>query len=346
MISRLLAVLLFCSPAVSVAAEGLPTDARLLFNHGAELATSGKFVEATDVLRQTAVVRDKTIAAKALALLGQIAVASAKQCVSENPTETPTEQRQTIFEHLKSAEQSFAESLALQPNEEIRQYLETIRAWRHNITNVWEEYDREQRRNSELQQRIRWLADWEEKLADKVRPIVEESNSPRKFQTEYETSREQKLLANELTKLQDIPVGDEDLREKWAYLPDIQKIADESAELLANHRSDGALPKQQQVLDYLRSLLKQEQNQQNQDQDQNEQEQEQQSQQQNQQQQPNDGSRENDEQKSATGQQQEDPMERVERLLRQAQRKEQAAEQRREQIKALLMQAEPVEKDW
>lgn len=353
MILRLFFVSLFFCFAASAAAEELPKNPRLLFNHGAELAASGKFADATDVLRQVAVVRDKTIAAKALSLLGQIAAATAKQCVSENPAETPSEQRQAIFDHLHSAEQFFAESLLLQPNEEERQYLETIRAWRHNMMNVWDEYDREQLRNSELQQRIRHLADWEEKLSETVRPMLEEPLSPRKFQAGYESGREQKKLATELAMLQDTAVSDEELKEKWTYLPEIQKIADEAAQLLASCRMEEALPKQQQVLDYLRSLLKQEQNQQDQqeqqnqeqnNQDQQEQEQKKQQQEENQQQQQN---QQPHQQEAGAAQQKEgDPKERAERLLIQVRRKEQAAEHQRELIKALLMQAEAVEKDW
>jgi len=144
--------LLCCSVAIA-------EEPRLLFNHGAELAASGQFDEATEVLRQAAVMQDKTVAARALSLLGQIAASSAREHIAEIPTETAPEQRQTIFEHLQSAERSFTESLSVQPNAEVRQYLETLRAWRHNMSNAWESYDREQLRNAELQERIRWLAD-------------------------------------------------------------------------------------------------------------------------------------------------------------------------------------------
>jgi len=190
---------------------------------------------------------------------------------------------------------------------------------------------------------------------EKVRPMLEEPNSPRKFQVEYETGREQKKLAEELTTLQNVPEIDEKLKDKWELLPEMQHIADEATELLAHHRTAEALPKQQQVLDYLRSLLKQEQNQQNQNQDQEqEQEQEQDNQEQqnreqshDQQSQQSDHQPQSSQQAVDTSQQRnEDPTERAERLLMQVRRKEQAAEQRREQIRALQMQADAVEKDW
>jgi hypothetical protein len=352
---RLLIISLVCGTVV--AEEQLPTDSRSLYNHGAELAATGNFDEAIEILRQVAVARERTVAAKALSLLGQIAVASAQQCLADNPRETPPEQRQTIFEHLQSAEQSFVESLSLEPNDEIRQFIETLRAWRHNMTNVWEEFDREQQRNAELQQRIKWLADWEEKLTEKTRPLLEEPNSPRKFQSEYESSREQQRLAEELTRLQEIPIEDEELQEKWESLPEIQKVASESAELLATHRSEEALPKQQQVLDYLRSLLKPEESQDQQNQEQNDQDQQDQEQPQDDESQSEEDSKENKEQESdknqpqeprqeGATQQEESPEEKAERQLMQVRRKEQAAKELREQIKALLMQMETVEKDW
>ena len=347
---RFCLIILLCCAAIAVAEDRLPTESRLLFNRGVELVASGKLDEATEILRRAAVVRDRTIAAKALSLLGQIAAASAKQSIAENPAETPPEQRKIIFAHIQSAEQSFVESLSLAPNDEIRQYLETLRTWRHNMTNVWEEYDRKQLRQAELQQRIRQLADWEAKLTEKVRPTLEAPNSPQKFQTEYETSREQRRLAEELAILQKEPVDDEELQEKWQRFPEIQKMADESAKLLEKHQTAEALPKQQQVLDYLRSLLKPEQNQDQQDQEQSEQEQ------QNQDQEPQ--PQENGEQESDRDQQQsapqegesdqreESPVEKAERQLMQVRRKEQAAKELREQLKTFLMQAEPVEKNW
>ena len=338
-------LILYCSAAAIA-------DDRLIFNRGAELVASGEFDEAVEVLRQVAVVRDRAVAARALSLLGQMATASAKKCVSENPMETPAEQRKTIFEHLKSAEQSFSESLSLQPNDEVQQFLETLRAWRHNMSNAWDEYDREQQRNAELQQRIRWLADWEEKLTEKAQQIAAESNSPRKFQHEYESGREQKLLAEELALLQEVPMHDEELKEKWELLPEITKLAEEAAERLTKHRTAEALPKQQEVLDYLRSLLKQEPNQDQQNQEQNEQEQQKQNQQPQSEDKPEDNGEQGEQQESGMNQQEgsmpkeETPEEKAERLLMQVRRKEQAAKEQREQLRALLMQAAPVEKDW
>ena len=343
-------VLLCCSAAIA-------EEPRTLFNHGAELAALGQFDEATEVLRQAAVVRDRAIAAQALSLLGQIAASSAREHIAENPAETLPEDRQAIFEHLQSAERSFAESLTLQSNEEIRKYLETLRAWRHNMTNVWEEYDREQRRNAELQERIRWLADWEEELTERVRPLLEEPNSPRQFQASFEAGREQRQLAEELTRLQDIPIYDEELAEQWARLPEIQNIANEAAELLTRHRTEEALPMQEQVLDYLRSLLPQEESpqeesppdQQSQDQEQNQDDQEQNGQEPEQNQQQQDGEQEsqnNESQTSESEQHVESPEERAERLLMQVRRKEQAAQEVRDQIRALLRQSEPVDRDW
>ena len=371
---RLFAIALLCCSTVTAA-----EDSRALFNRGAELAAQGKFDEATNELRQAAVVRERTIAAKALSLLGQIAVASSKQNVAENPTETLPEQRETIFKYLQSAEQDFAESLSLQPDEEVRQYLETLRAWRNNMTNAWEEFDREQQRNAELQQRIRWLADWEEKLFKKTEQMLEEPDSPRKFQTEYESSREQKQLAKELTFLQEVPMEDEELKEQWDRLPEIQKKADEAAELLTHHKAAEALPKLQQVLDYLRSLLKHEQNQEQQNQEQQNQDQQNQDQQDQNQQQPQSNDESNDhegsenkednenkgeqggeqnsemnepggtpssERQEGEAQKEESPEERAERLLMQVQRKEQAAKDLREQLRTLIRQVESVEKDW
>jgi hypothetical protein len=149
-------------------------------------------------------------------------------------------------------------------------------------------------------------------------------------------------------------MDDEELKEKWEHLPEIQKTADAAAEHLKKHRPAEALPKQQQVLDYLRSLLKQEQNQDQQNQEQNEQEQKQQNQEQQPQSkdEPENKEEQKENQESGMNPQEEptpkkeSPEEKAERLLMQVRRKEQAAKEQREQFRALLMQAAPVEKDW
>ncbi|MDR0328413.1 MAG: hypothetical protein LBI05_08975 [Planctomycetaceae bacterium] len=339
----MLLIFFVCFSAVAMA------DDRSLYNRGAELAASGNFDEAVEILRQVAVVRDRTIAAKALSLLGQIAAGSAKQCVAENPAETSPEQRKKVFDHIQSAEQNFSESLSLRSNTEVRRNLETLRAWRHNMANEWEEYDREQQRQKELQQQIQWLADWEEKLMGNVRPMLNEPESPRKAQSAYESAREQKKFVEELTRLEKMSINDDELKEQWEHLPEIQKTAAEATELLAKHRIEEALPKQQEVLDYLRSLLKQEQNQDSQNQEQNEQDQQnqenqEQSQEENEQQNEKNSSARN--QQDETTQPEESPEEKAERQLIQVRRKEQAAKELRELVRALMMQADPVGKDW
>jgi Ca-activated chloride channel family protein len=217
------------------------------------------------------------------------------------------------------------------------------------MANEWEEYDREQQRQNELQQQIQWLADWEEKLMENVRPMLNEPPSPLKAQSGYESAREQKKFVEELTRLEKIPVSDDELNEQWERLPEYQKMAAEATELLAKHRMEEALPKQQQVLDYLRSLLKQEQNQDSQNQEQNEQDQQnsenqEQSQEENEQQDNKNSSAMNQQDKAM--QPEESPEEKAERQLIQVRRKEQEAKERREQVRALLMQADPVAKDW
>ena len=355
-VTKLFVALLFCYSALALTGDELPTELRTLFNHGAELAATGELDKAAETLRLVAIGRDRTVAAKALSLLGQIAVNSAKQHVAEKPAETLPVQRLAIFEHLKSAEQSFTESLLLQPNDEVRRYLETLRTWRYNMANAWEKYDREQLRNAELQERIRHLADWEEKLTEKILPLLDEPNSPRKFQVGYEAGKEQQRLAEELEQLQEVHVDDAELAEQWVQLPKIQKIADESAKLLTSHRTEEALPKQQQVLDYLRSLLKQEESPPHQ-QDQENQEPNQEGEQDQQSPQQDGEPKDDEEQESERNQspsmgqesntvQEESPEERAERLLMQVRRKEQAVKEARDRLRALLIQAEAVEKDW
>ncbi|MDR0521361.1 MAG: hypothetical protein LBH00_05860 [Planctomycetaceae bacterium] len=362
-------VFLFLLIALFAGQTALAAEDRLLYNRGAELAAEGHFEEAETELRQAAAVRNRNVAAKALSLLGQIAVNRSKKLLAGKPEETASEDRQKILEQMTSAENYFTESLSLKQNEEERKYLETVRAWRNKMTADWSAFDREQNRKKELQQQIQNLADWEEQLSEKIDRAKDEADSPRKSQNCYETGKEQKVLAEELALLQKMPPDNTEMQEQWKRLPAVAQTAEEAAALLAGHQPEQALTKQREVLDYLRSLIKPQQNQQNntdqqQNQDQKQQDQDQKPQ--DQQQQPQDQKpqknepqndhqanenrtkpeQEKEQKQMAEDQHKETAEEKAERLLKLVRRKQQQADKRREEMRAALMQNEPVNKDW
>ncbi|GHT14528.1 hypothetical protein FACS1894170_11600 [Planctomycetales bacterium] len=330
-------------------------DDRLSFNRAVELTRGGQYDAATEILRQTAASTDKNVAARSLALLGQIDVVRSKD--AEDKTE-----------YVDSAEQRLTDSLTLQENAEVRNNLEEIRSWRSRNLAQREESERIQKRNAELQQRIQALAGEQSRLTAASEQAVQETISPKLFQENYESARSQHLLAEELSYLAQTPVDGtdeaaEELKAKWMQLPEMQKIAESAAQHLAEHNVQTALPLQVMVRDFLQSLIKKQDNnnqQQNDQQDKNQDDkqdnQNQQQQQQNtKQQENNDGQEPQNEKeqqpkpspadmKEETDKDKE--KEKAERMLLQVRRKEKEAQKRREQFKIMQQQLEPVDKDW
>ncbi|MDR1141959.1 MAG: hypothetical protein LBL62_09725 [Planctomycetaceae bacterium] len=184
------------------AEEKSPNDLRVIFNRGAALAASGKFEEAVQTLRKSAIAKDTAIASKSLTLLGRLAVDRAKQLLNEKPEETPPEQRQNVLQQLLAAEKYYAESLTVEPSETVRMNLEQIRAWKNKIQKEWESVDRSQKRSDDIAKRLQWFEDWEGTINNSIRQTNEIPDSPKKFQTLYETAREQNKLTEEISVLQ------------------------------------------------------------------------------------------------------------------------------------------------
>jgi hypothetical protein len=178
-----------------------PDDLRIIFNHGAALAASGKLDEAIQALRKSAVAKDKNIASKSLVLLGGLAVERAKQILPEKPEETPSEQRQHVLDQLLAAEKYYTESLIVEPSETVRMNLEQIRAWKNKIQTEWDSVDRSKKRSDDIAQRLQWFEDWEGTINNTIRQINEIPDSPKKFQTLYETARNQNKLTDEISVL-------------------------------------------------------------------------------------------------------------------------------------------------
>ncbi|MDR2757425.1 MAG: hypothetical protein LBC20_17160 [Planctomycetaceae bacterium] len=179
-----------------------PNDLRIIFNRGAALAASGKFDEAVQTLRKSAVAKDADIASKSLTLLGSLAVSRAKQLLAEKPEETPSEQRPSVLDQLLAAEKYYTESLLVEPSEPVRMNLEQIRAWKNKIQTEWDSFDRSQKRSDDITKRLQWFEDWEGTINNAIRQTNEIPDSPKKFQTFYETAREQNKLTEEISVLQ------------------------------------------------------------------------------------------------------------------------------------------------
>jgi len=192
--------------AFTEAEKESPNDLRIIYNLGAAQAASGNFADAVATLRKSALSKDAELAAKSLTLLGDIAVAQARLLLVPPPGETPLQDRPAIHEHLAAAERVYAEAMELKPSEteSLRRNIEQIRAWKNRTESYWNLADREKKRQElELPQRFDWLEQWERKIRTDLKRTVSESDSPKKFQAFYDTSKEQQRLLEELPPLKE-----------------------------------------------------------------------------------------------------------------------------------------------
>ncbi|MDR1479528.1 MAG: tetratricopeptide repeat protein [Planctomycetaceae bacterium] len=185
--------------AFEKAAENLPKDLRLTYNHGIALAASGDLDGAIEILRKSALASDTKIAVLSLNSLAQIHINQAKQQLPKNQTETPPEKRITIIELVNKSEQYYMDILAIEPdNQTVKQNIEMLRAWKTNIESQWEQMDRNKKRQTNLYDRLDWIDEWQHDIANSISQSTKLPNSPKKFQELYEMSEKQQQLIGEI----------------------------------------------------------------------------------------------------------------------------------------------------
>jgi hypothetical protein len=185
--------------AFQKAAENSPNDSRLIHNHGVALAASGNLDDAIELLRKSALDPNPKIAAASLNSLAQIYIDKAKQLLPKNPAETPPDQRNTIIELIGKSEQYYTDILAVNPqNETIKHNIEQLRTWKSGIESQWNQFDRNQKRQSELFDRLNWIDNWQRDIANSISQSKELSNSPKKYQNLYESAGKQQQIIDEI----------------------------------------------------------------------------------------------------------------------------------------------------
>ncbi|MDR1485433.1 MAG: hypothetical protein LBT09_11500 [Planctomycetaceae bacterium] len=217
------------------AAENAPKDLRLTYNHGIALAAAGDFDNAINVLSKSAIDRNPKIAVLSLNALAQIYIDKARKQLPENQNETPPDKQNEIRELTAKAEQYYIDILAVEPeNQNAKQNIEQLRAWRAGIESRWDQANRNQQRQKMLYDRLDWIDGSQRDVVNSISQLKEQPNSPKKYQTFYESAEKQKQLINEIDVLRD------DLKKQFAadntndnteFFNTVDKIRETAAEV-------------------------------------------------------------------------------------------------------------------
>ncbi|MDR2763056.1 MAG: hypothetical protein LBB88_10665 [Planctomycetaceae bacterium] len=185
--------------AFQKAAENSPNNSRIVHNHGVALAASGELDNAIEILHKSALDHDPKIAASSLNSLAQIHIDKAKNLLSENPAETPEDKRNEILKLIEKSEKYYADSLAIEPeNKNIKQNIEQLKTWKTKIESQWNQFDRIQKRQSDLYNRLNWIDNGQREIANSIANSKELSNSPKKYQSLYESAEKQQQIVDEI----------------------------------------------------------------------------------------------------------------------------------------------------
>ncbi|MGL4593674.1 MAG: hypothetical protein ACRCUY_02975 [Thermoguttaceae bacterium] len=247
--------------AFAAAEERTPNDFRVTFNRGAALAAAKKWDDAVSVLRRSAISENRDVAARSLELLGQIAVERAKSILSENPVETPDSDRNEVRELLQVAQKYYNEAIELIPNESshCRESIEQIRAWKQRIESEWRDFDRIKWRETELPERLQWLENWEEKVRSNIEKAAAEIDSPKKYQTFFETVRDQSEMRREISLLRETIESQIDSITKQSETDQRETEKSETDQSETEKRESDAskelIQQQQQTAEFLRREL-------------------------------------------------------------------------------------------
>ena len=180
-----------------------PGNLRITFNQACALWGSKKTDEAIEKFRKTAFAKDRNLAADSLYNIANIYVGRAVSYLAEPPENTPQTQRERSFAELEIAEKEFADCLLVDSTRtDARKSLESVRAWKSHIANVWANHDRNIKWNENSFAEYLTLLEKEQwTLRKQLQDELKEPNSPKKYQTFFLASKIQSRFADESSDL-------------------------------------------------------------------------------------------------------------------------------------------------
>jgi len=171
------------------------------FNEACASHRQGEVEKARTLYLEAGLSRDKPLSAAAYFNLGTLEAEEARKLAGEHPENAPPENREKIFDQLKSAVVSFRRSLELQPDDaRARHDIELVRLWIKYYTDQWREHDRSKRRQeSNLLEFLEFLIEAQTALRESAKVLPETATAD----TFAELKRAQEELHDEIEPLKD-----------------------------------------------------------------------------------------------------------------------------------------------
>lgn len=191
--------------AFGKAAEQMPETPLILFDRACALAAQGKFDEAEPLFEQVRLRADGSLAAASLYNLGGIAAQRANTVFGTKPEDAAVEARQQGLAHLEQAVSRYRQCLALDPSHaEARHNLELLRVWIKNMQSIWQEKDRQKRRDElALLEFLEMIENEQRALRTSTQEAGGIPDSPKRRRAVSELADRQRRLQEEIGPLQE-----------------------------------------------------------------------------------------------------------------------------------------------
>ncbi len=183
----------------------LPDDAGIAFDRGCAFQARADWEKARDFYNRAALARDRGIAAAARYNLGTVDAASAGDVFGERPEDASPEQREEGLAFLESAIRHFRDCLEVEPGHaSARHNLEALRLWIKQMKALWEEKDRQKKRDElDVLRFIEMIQGLQLEIRSAVKEIIDEPDSPRRREAVSVAESDQRKLREEIDYLKE-----------------------------------------------------------------------------------------------------------------------------------------------
>jgi len=183
----------------------LPENARIAYDRGCAFEAQGDFDRAVELYSRAALSRETAVAAAARYNLGTLNVKRATAAFGERPEAAPPEVRDEGLGHLGRAVRHFRDCLDVDADHRnARHNLEGIRLWIKHMTALWEEADRQKKRDElDLVEFLEMIQATQLEIRDAVRGITGRADSPQRREAVGVAESDQRTLAGEIEYLKE-----------------------------------------------------------------------------------------------------------------------------------------------
>ena len=183
----------------------LPENARIAYDRACAFEAQGDFDRAVELYTRAALSRETAVAAAARYNLGTLNVNRATATFGERPEAAPPEVRDEGLGHLGRAVRHFRDCLDVDADHgHARHNLEGIRLWIKHMTALWEEADRQKKRDElDLLKFLEMIQATQLEIREAVRAIAGQADSPQRREAVGVAESDQRTLEEEIEYLKE-----------------------------------------------------------------------------------------------------------------------------------------------